>query len=92
MFLPVYKTTLILALHRESGLSPAKIELISKLKQNLLRTHLLGPRQPLRKRAHLVLKKDRHVSRFAMWLLNQSATEFIGSLVNPPWTATESYF
>ena len=90
--LPVYKTTPILALHRESGLCPPDIELNSKLKQSIVRIHRLDLRHPLRKRADWVIKKVRHISRFARWMLNQPTTEFIDPLINPPWTVTETYF
>jgi hypothetical protein len=88
--LPVFSTTPIPALYRESGFYPPEI----KLDQIALKaiTHLsqLDPYHPLWKRAKVIRLSGNPTSRFARRVLAQPYTEQVNPIVHPPWMAQET--
>ena len=88
--LPVFCTTPIAALHRESGLIPPEIELNQLALMATVRLRRLDPYHPLRRRAETVLSLQRPSSRFARRVLNLPASEQVNPLQHPPWLICES--
>lgn len=90
--LPVYRTTPIPILYKESGLLPPDIELNKRSRKAILRIHQLDPRHPLRKRINWVAKTRQTNTRLGRWALSIPEVEYIDPLINPPWTHTESWY
>ena len=89
--LPVYYTTPIAALHRESGLLPPEIELNQLALLTTVRLRRLDPYYLLYKRALRIIRTSRPTSRFARRVLVLPDSEHINPLQNPPWQLQESH-
>ncbi|KAI9034741.1 reverse transcriptase, partial [Aspergillus affinis] len=88
--LPVYRTTPIPALYRESGLLPAEIELDYIAATATVRLRRLDPYHPLRKRAERVTRTGFQTSRFARRVLALPESEQLNPLQNAPWLPQEA--
>ncbi|KAI9034981.1 ribonuclease H family protein [Aspergillus affinis] len=88
--LPVYRTTPIPALYRESGLLPAEIELDYRVATAAVRIRRLDPYHPLRRRAEKVIRIGLKKSRFARRVRALPKSEQINPLQNAPWLLQES--
>ena len=87
--LPVYCTTPIAVLHRESGLLPPEIELNQLAYSATARLRRLDPAHPLLKRARKILRHGHPTSRFARRVLSLPASEQVNPLQYPPWLPRE---
>ena len=88
--LPVYKTTQISVLYRESRLRPPEIELGLISQTFAARTACLDPRHPLRKRANRIARTKQGNTRLARLLLSLPQAETVNPLEQPPWDVRES--
>ncbi|KAI9036018.1 uncharacterized protein KD926_002540 [Aspergillus affinis] len=88
--LPVYRTTPIPALYRESGLLPAEIELNYLAATATVRLRRLDPYHPLRRRAERVTRTGFQDSRFARRVLALPESEQLNPLQNAPWIPQEA--
>jgi ribonuclease HI/endonuclease/exonuclease/phosphatase family metal-dependent hydrolase len=87
--LPVYCTTPIAVLHRESGLLPPEIELNQLALAATTRLRRLDPSHPLRRRATKVTRHGHPTSRFARRVLALPASEQVNPIRYPPWLPRE---
>ena len=83
--LPVWKTTPVAVLHRESGVSPPELALNSMALAAATRLKRLDPRHPLRRRAEKIQSSGRPTSRFARRVLALPQSEQIDPILDPPW-------
>ncbi|EED18955.1 conserved hypothetical protein [Talaromyces stipitatus ATCC 10500] len=88
--LPVFRTTPISVLYRESGFSPPEIELDRIALPATVRLRRLDPYHPLRRRAEQVASSGRQTSRFARRILALPNSEQINPLQYAPWHPRES--
>lgn len=88
--LPVFRTTPLPALYRESGLLPAEVELDYIATSATIRVRPLDPYHPLRKRAAKIAQTGWATSRFARRVLALPESEQINHLQYPPWLSRES--
>ncbi|KAI9034733.1 uncharacterized protein KD926_006350 [Aspergillus affinis] len=86
---PVYRTTLIPALYRESGLLPAEIELDYIAAAATVRIRRLDPYYSLRRRAEETTRTGLKRSRFARRVRALPKSEQINPLQNAPWLLQE---
>lgn len=86
--LPVFRTTPIHALLRESGLNPAEISLNSIAKKAAIRIRRLDHRHPLSQRVEK-LTSTQHLTRFARNAASIPSSEKIDPLIYPPWDIGE---
>jgi ribonuclease HI len=87
--LPVFRTTPVPILHRESGLLPPQIELDQIASSASIRLRRLDPYHPLRKRAERITRTGRPTSRFARRVLDLHKSEQINPIQYPPWLPQE---
>ena len=83
--LPVYRTTPIAVLHRESGLPPPEISLNAITFRAAARLRRLDPRHPLLTRSARVRERRQPTSRFARQVLKMPAAEQTNPLSVIPW-------
>ena len=83
--LPVFRTTPVSVLHRESGFYPPEIELDQITLLAAVRLRRLDPYHPLRKRAEQIARSGRPTSRFARRVLALPNSEQINPLQYAPW-------
>ncbi|KAI9035498.1 ribonuclease H family protein [Aspergillus affinis] len=88
--LPVYRTTPLPALYRESGLLPAEIELDYRVATAIVCIRRLDPYHPFRRRAEEVIRISLKKSRFARRVRALPKLEQINPLQNAPWLLQES--
>jgi hypothetical protein len=88
--LPVYCTTPLPALYRESGLLPAEVELDYIAAAATIRVRRLDPHHPLRRRAAKIVQSGWKSSRFARRILALPESEQINPLQHAPWLLKES--
>jgi ribonuclease HI len=88
--LPVYCTTPLPALYRESGLLPAEVELDYIAASAAIRVRRLDPYHPLRKRTAKIVQTGWATSRFARRVLALPESEQINPLQHAPWLPRES--
>ena len=81
--LPVYRTTPIPVLQRETALPPAEIALDARLHAASVRVHRLDSHHPLRKRLRTPPGPDSRLRRMAR--LTPDNAEYIDPLQIPPW-------
>ncbi|KAI1005071.1 hypothetical protein K3495_g3142 [Podosphaera aphanis] len=86
---PVYRTTPIAALLRETGLNSAEVALDDISRRAAIRTRRLDPRHPLFTRGQKSLNGIA-LTRFARTCRNIPASENNNPLLNPPWETVES--
>ncbi|EED11470.1 polymerase, putative [Talaromyces stipitatus ATCC 10500] len=87
--LPVFRTTQLPVLHRESGFYPPKIELDQIALTASTRLSRLDPYHPLRRRARAIARTGHPTSRFARRVLALPNMEKINPLLHPPWSTKE---
>jgi ribonuclease HI len=87
--LPVFRTTPIPVLYRESGFYPPEIELDKIALAASTRLSRLDPDHPLHKRAKAIRHKGHPTSRFARRVLMLPQSEQINPLIHPPWSDHE---
>lgn len=87
--LPVYRTTQVAALLRESRLRPPEIELNLISQTFAARTARLDPDHPLRARADQILRTKRANTRFARLVLALPISERVNPIALPPWIVQE---
>ncbi|KAI1002862.1 hypothetical protein K3495_g5340 [Podosphaera aphanis] len=87
--LPVYRTTPIAALLRETGLNSAEVALDDISRGAAIRTRRLDPHHPLFTRGQKSLN-GLALTRFARTCRNIPASENNNPLLNPPWETVES--
>ncbi|KAI0999062.1 hypothetical protein K3495_g9133 [Podosphaera aphanis] len=87
--LPVYQTTPIAALLRETGLNSTEVALGDISRRAAIRTRRLDPLHPLFTRGQKSLN-DISLTRFARTCRNIPASENNNPLLNPPWETVES--
>ena len=83
--LPVWKTTPVAALHRESGIPPPELALNSIASSATTRLKRLDPRHPLRIRAEKIKSLERPTSRFARRVIALPQSEQVDPIIDPPW-------
>ncbi|TVY89104.1 hypothetical protein LAWI1_G004647 [Lachnellula willkommii] len=88
--LPVYRTTQVPALYRESRLRPPEIELDLLSQSFAARTARLDWLHPLRARVAEILRKQRPNTRLARLVLALPKTETVNPIQYAPWTVRES--
>jgi ribonuclease HI len=88
--LPVYRTTPIPILYRESGLLSAEIELDHIATMATVRLRRLDPYHPLRRRAERIARTGHPTSRFARRVLALPESEQLNPLQHAPWLPQES--
>lgn len=89
--LPVWRTTNIAILHRESGLRPPEIELDDLARASTVRTRRLDPYHPLAWRAKWIQEDPGSFkTRFACRILSLPPSEQIDPLSAPKWLEYES--
>jgi ribonuclease HI len=87
--LPVFRTTQVPVLHRESGFYPPEIELDQLALSASTRLRRLDTYHPLRERATAIIQRGHPTSRFARRVLALPCTEQTNPLLYPPWTTQE---
>jgi len=87
--LPVYRTTPIAALLKESQILPPEIQLDQISRTYAARTARLDPYHPIRKRADKVVRTGKPTSRFARWVLSLPRAETVNPIAIPPWEVLE---
>ncbi|KAF7174224.1 hypothetical protein CNMCM6106_008361 [Aspergillus hiratsukae] len=87
--LPVFRTTPIPILHRESGFYPPEIQLDQIALATSTRLSRLDPDHPLQKRAKAIKRKGHPTSRFARRVLLLPYSEQVNPLNHPPWLEHE---
>ena len=87
--LPVFRTTQLPVLHRESGFYPPEIELDQIALTASTRLSRLDPYHPLRRRARAIARIGHPTSRFARRVLALPNMEKINPLLHPPWSTKE---
>jgi hypothetical protein len=88
--LPVYRTTPVPVLHRESGLLPAVIELSYLAAIATVRLRRLDPYDPLRRRAEGITRTGLQTSRFARRVLALPESEQLDPPKEAPWLPQEA--
>jgi hypothetical protein len=88
--LPVYCTTPIPVLYRESGLLPAEVELDYIAASATVRLRRLDPYHPLYRRAARITQVRCPTSRFARRVLSTPESEQLNPLQHAPWLLQES--
>jgi ribonuclease HI len=88
--LPVFRTTPVSVLHRESGLLTPQIELDQVASLATTRLRRLDPCHPLRKRAGRIVRAGRPTSRIARRVLSLPKSEQINPLRYAPWPPQEA--
>ncbi|KAF7139722.1 hypothetical protein CNMCM5793_007559 [Aspergillus hiratsukae] len=88
--LPVFRTTPVSVLHRESGLLAPQIELDQVASLATTRLRRLDPYHPLRKRARRIVRAGHPTSRFARRVLSLPISEQINPLRYAPWLPQEA--
>jgi ribonuclease HI len=88
--LPVFRTTPLPALYRESGLLPAEVELDYIATSATIRVRRLDPYHPLRRRAARIAQTGWATSRFARRVLALPESEQLNPLQHAPWLPRES--
>jgi len=83
--LPVYRTTPVDILHRESGIPPPEIALKAKTLASTARLHRLDARHPLSTRVRHIKGNKLPISRFARRVLQLPEAEQVDPLLLPPW-------
>ncbi|KAI0994497.1 hypothetical protein K3495_g13685 [Podosphaera aphanis] len=86
--LPVFRTTPSTALLRETGLSPAQIELDNIARRAAVRTRKLDSRHPLYIRSQ-ASNLSRANSRLTRWCRAVTPSKQINPLASPPWEIKE---
>ncbi|KAI0999349.1 hypothetical protein K3495_g8847 [Podosphaera aphanis] len=84
---PVYRTTPITALRRETGIPSPEIALDGHCRAALVRQRRLDSRHPLLRCANIVSRLNRPTSGFARQILALPCPEQIYSIAVPPWTS-----
>jgi ribonuclease HI len=87
--LPVYRTTPIATLLKESQILPPEIQLDQISRTYAARTARLDPYHPIRKRADKVVRTGKPTSRFARWVLSLPRAETVNPIAIPPWEVLE---
>jgi hypothetical protein len=88
--LPIYKTTQIFALYKESRLRPLEIKLNLISQTFIAYIAHLDPRHPLYKRASKVTRIKQGDTRLARLLLSLPKAKTVNPLEHPPWDVRES--
>jgi ribonuclease HI len=88
--LPVYKTTPVAALYRESRLRPPEIELDLITQTYAARSIRLDPLHPLRARVAKITTKQERTTRLARLILDLPRSELVNPIAQPPWLLRET--